>query len=191
MFVIMKKLVNIVICHILYHVKYDNIECLNQYERCLICPNHSNIFDPAFIFPKTDSLYIMAKSELFKNSIIAKVFRHYHVFPIQRQKSDIGGVIHVMKLFQKQNKIKLLMFPEGGILKKELRRNKIKNGAIHLAGMLEIPIIPVNITENPRLFHKVIVTIKQPIFPKKEVIANKEKQKELSNELLKSIYHHT
>ncbi|MBO5479307.1 MAG: 1-acyl-sn-glycerol-3-phosphate acyltransferase [Clostridia bacterium] len=188
MFIIMKKLVNIFICHILYHVKYENIEQLNQYERCLICPNHSNIFDPAFIFPKTDNLYIMAKSELFKNPILAKAFRHYHVFPIQREKSDVSGVRYVMNLFEKQEKIKLLMFPEGGILKKELRRTKIRNGAVHIAGSLNIPIIPVSITENPKLFHRVIVTVKKPIFPKEEVLNNKEKLQETSNELLKKIY---
>lgn len=188
MFVIMKKLVKIIFCHILYHVKYENIEYLNQYERCLICPNHSNIFDPTFIFPKTDHLYIMAKSELFKNPLVGRFFKHYHVFPIQREKNDVGGVRYVMNLFEGQNEIKLLMFPEGGILKKEFRRTKIKNGAVHIAGSLEIPIIPVTITENPKLFRKVVVTVKQPIFPKKEVVTNKEKLKEMSNELLKSIY---
>ena len=32
MFGIMKKLVNILICHVLYHVKYENIEQLNTLE---------------------------------------------------------------------------------------------------------------------------------------------------------------
>ncbi|MCI8482460.1 MAG: 1-acyl-sn-glycerol-3-phosphate acyltransferase [Clostridia bacterium] len=188
MFRIMKRLVNIVICHFLYHVEYKNIEQLNQYDRCLICPNHSSIFDPAFIFPKTDNLYIIAKSELFKNQILKKAFNHYQVFPIQREKNDVGGARNIIKLFKNQDKIKLLMFPEGGILTKEVRKKKIKNGAVHLAGGLEIPIIPVTITENPRLFHKVIVTVKQPIFPKKEVVNNKDKLKQTSEELLKVIY---
>lgn len=184
----MKKLVRIFVCHILYHVTYENIEQLNQYERCLICPNHSNIFDPAFIFPKTDNLYIMAKSELFQNPLLAKTFRHYHVFPIQREKNDVGGARYVMNLFEKQEKIKLLMFPEGGILKKELRRKKIKNGAVHIAETVGIPIIPVSITENPKLFHKVVVTVKEPIFPKEEALERKQKLQEISNELLKRIY---
>lgn len=188
MFKIMKRIVSVAICHILYHVKYENIEQLNQYERCLICPNHSNIFDPAFIFPKTNHLYIMAKSELFQNPILEKAFRHYHVFPIQREKSDIGGVRYVLNLFKEHDKIKLLMFPEGGILKREIRRKKIKNGAVHIAGTLNIPIIPVSITENPKLFHKVVITIKEPIFPKEEVLVNKEKLKETSDELLRRIY---
>lgn len=188
MFPIMKKVVNLITCHILYHVKYENIEQLNEYERCLICPNHSNIFDPTFIFPKTDNLYFMAKSEIFKNKLLAKAFRHYHVFPIKRGKHDVSGVKHFMNLFNEHEKIKLLMFPEGGILKGNLRRNKIKNGAVHLAATLQVPIIPVSITENPKLFHKVVVTIKKPIFPNKEVLENKEKLKETSNELLKTIY---
>lgn len=188
MFVVMKKIVNILICNILYHVKYENIEQLNKYERCLICPNHTNIFDPFYIFPKIDNLYIMAKSEIFKNSLASKIFKHYNVFPIQRGKSDIGGVRHVMKLFEENKEIKLLMFPEGGILKGNLRRNKIRNGAVHMAAVLNVPIIPVSITENPKLFHKVGVKVKEPIFPKEEVLQDKEILQQTSNELLKIIY---
>lgn len=184
----MKKLVSILTCHVLYHVKYENIEQLNKYERCLICPNHTNMFDPFYIFPKTDNLYIMAKSEIFENPLIEKILKHYNVFPIQREKSDVGGVKHVMNLFERNEEIKLLMFPEGGILKGNLRRKKIRNGAVHMAAILNIPIIPVSITENPKLFHKVVVTVKGPIFPKEEVLKDKRKLQETSNELLKTIY---
>lgn len=188
MFPVMKRLVNILMCHIFYHVKYENIEQLNKYERCLICPNHTSIFDPFFIFPKTDNIYIMAKSELFKNPILKKAFHRYNVFPIQREKNDVSGVKYVMDLFRSNEKIKLLMFPEGGILKKEVRRKKIKTGATHLASSLNVPIIPVSISENPKLFHKVIVTVKEPILLNEEVSQNKEKLQEVSNELLKTIY---
>lgn len=188
MFYVMKKIVSIIVCNILYHVKYENIEQLNQYKRCIICPNHSNIFDPVFIFSKTDDLYIMAKSELFKNKILAKVFKHYHAFPIIREKKDIGGVKYVLALFNKNENIKLLMFPEGGILKQDVRKKKIKNGAVRIAATLNLPIIPVSITENPKLFHKVIVKVKDPIFPNEDVLKNKEKLQEISNQLLNEIY---
>lgn len=187
MFPVMKRLVNICICHILYHVKYENTEELNKYERCMICPNHTSIFDPFFIFPKTDNIYIMAKSELFENPFLKHAFNRYNVFPIQREKRDVSGVKYVMDLFNKHEKIKLLMFPEGGILKKD-RRKKIKTGAIHLASSLKIPVIPVSISENPKLFHRVTVTIKEAILPNEEVLQNKEKLQEVSNELLKVIY---
>lgn len=188
MFKVMKKLVDIFICHILYHVTYENIEVLNKYERCLVCPNHSNIFDPFFIFPQIDHLYIMAKSEIFKNPILNKVFRHYQVFPIQREKSDVSGVRYVMELFENQKKIRLLMFPEGGILKGNMRRKKIRNGAVHMAASLNVPIVPVSITENPKLFHKVVVKVKKPILPKQEVLQDRQALEEMSKQLLKIIY---
>lgn len=188
MFKIMKKIVNILICNLMYHVKYENIEQLNIYERCLICPNHTSIFDPFYIFTKTDDLHIMAKSEIFKNLLFSKVLKYYNVFPIKRGKSDVGGVRHVINLFENNKKIKLLMFPEGGILKGSLRKNKIRNGAVHMAAVLNVPIIPVSITENPKIFHKVVVTVKEPIFPKEEVLQDKEKLQEISKQLLKIIY---
>lgn len=188
MFGIMKKLVNIVVCHLLYHVQYENIQEINKYDKCLICPNHSNIFDPAFIFPKVDHLYIMAKAELFRNKMLAKVFMHYHTFPIKREKSDIIGVKYVLDLFHQNEKIKLLMFPEGGILKPNERRRKIKNGAVHIAVNLNIPIIPISITESPKLFHKVKVIVKEPIYIEQEALTNKEKLQEESQKLLTTIY---
>ena len=39
-----------------------------------------------FIFPIVDNLSIMAKSEIFKNKLLAKLFRRYRVFPVNRER---------------------------------------------------------------------------------------------------------
>ena len=31
-------------CHIFFKVEYENLEILEKYEKCLICPNHSISF---------------------------------------------------------------------------------------------------------------------------------------------------
>ena len=67
-------------------------------------------------------------------------------------------------------KIKLLIFPEGRVIKNKQERGKIKSGAIHIAATVDIPIIPVYITARPKFFSKVIVKIGEPFFPKKEVL---------------------
>lgn len=188
MFTIMKKIVNGLVCHLLYHVKYENIEMLEQYERCIICPSHSNILDPCFLFTKTDPLYIMAKSEIFKNKVIAKILYHYHVFPIKREKNDVKGIKTVIELFEQNEKIKLLMFPEGGILKNNTIIRKVKNGAVYLAATLNVPIIPVYITSGPKLFSKVSVKIGEPMLIEKEVLDDKELMKCKSKQLIDTIY---
>ena len=69
---LIRNIILITSCHILFHVKYENLEILDKYNKCLICPNHSRIFDPAFLYPKVENMYSVAKSELFKNKLIAK-----------------------------------------------------------------------------------------------------------------------
>lgn len=188
MFPIMKKLINVLICHVMYHVHYEKIEKLNQYDRCIICPSHSNIFDPFFLFPKTNQLYIMAKSEIFRNKLISKIFTHYHVFPIKREKQDVKGVRKAIELFEKNKEIKLLMFPEGGILKDNEIIRKVKNGAVFIAATVEVPIIPVFITREPKLFGKVNIKIGEAICVDKEVLEDKEKLKSESKKLIDAIY---
>lgn len=60
-----KMAINVIICHLLFRVQYQNLTELENLNRCVICPNHTSIFDPFFIYPKTDNLHIMAKSEIF------------------------------------------------------------------------------------------------------------------------------
>lgn len=188
MFPIMKKVVNSIVCYGIYHVEYKNIEIINQYDKCLICPSHSNIFDPFFIFPKTEELYIIAKSEIFKNKRIAKIWNHYHVFPIKREKNDIKGIRSIIELLEQKEKIKLLIFPEGGILKDNDSRRNVKNGAVFMAATVDLPIIPIFITRAPKVFSKVEVKVGEPIQVKKEAIENKAVLEQESKKLIDSIY---
>ena len=86
---LIRNIILITSCRILFHVKYENLEILDKYNKCLICPNHSRIFDPAFLYPKVENMYSVAKSELFKNKLIAKFLTYHNAFPIERNKTDI------------------------------------------------------------------------------------------------------
>lgn len=186
---IMKSIVNGICCHFLYHVKYINLEMVKDYPKCLICPSHSNIFDPTFFYPKIDNLWIMAKKEIFKNKILAKIWKHYQVFPVDRKVKDVGSVLQSLSIFEENKAARLLLFPEGGIPKKEeTEGSRVKKGACFFAATLEIPIIPVYITRYPKLFSKVYVVFGQPLFVSKQVLKNKEKLKEESSRLVQTIF---
>ncbi len=151
MSVLYKMIKNIIItfvCHFLFHVRYENLSILNKYDKCLICPNHSRIFDPIFLYPKIDNMYSVAKSELFKNKVMANFLSYYNAIPIKREKLDFKGTKHILKLLKEHDKIRLLIFPEGGIFKDNYKYNKrnTKNGAVCISGITNIPIIPVHIT---------------------------------------------
>lgn len=188
MYYFTRKVVIGIVCHFLFRVKYENTEILNEFDKCLICPNHSRVFDPIFLFPKIENMYSMAKSDLFKNKIMANFLTYHNVFPIDRDRVDIAGVKKAIKLLKNNEKIKLLIFPEGRVLKDKKERGDIKDGAMYIASMMEVPIIPVYITARPNFFSKVIVKFGNPIMTNKQNLKDKEKMKNESKDLLTQIY---
>lgn len=188
MYYITRKVVLGIVCHLLFRIKYENTEVLEKFDKCLICPNHSRIFDPIFLFPKVDNMYSMAKSELFKNKILGDFLEYHNVFPIDRERADVSGVKKAIRLLKKNDKIKLLIFPEGRVLKDKKERGKIKDGAMYIASMVEVPIIPVYITARPKFFSRVTVKFGEPIFTSKKNLKDKEKVKSESRRLMTEIY---
>ena len=189
MYKIMKKLVKIVCCNIIYRVKYIGIEKIDNNKKYVICPNHSNILDPTFIFPIVDNLSIMAKSEIFKNKLVAKILKRYRVFPVNRKERDVKSTLHAIECLNLENNSKLLIFPEGGIIKdsKEIRK-KVKNGAVYISAESGVEILPIFITRRPHIFQKVYVIIGDSINISKEIRHDKEKIKEYSTKMINNIY---
>jgi possible 1-acylglycerol-3-phosphate O-acyltransferase len=189
MYKIMKKLVKIVCCNIIYRVKYIGIEKIDNNKKYVICPNHSNILDPTFIFPIVDNLSIMAKSEIFKNKLVAKILKRYRVFPVNRKERDVKSTLHAIECLNLENNSKLLIFPEGGIIKdsKEIRK-KVKNGAVYISAESGVEILPIFITRRPHIFQKVYVIIGNSINIPKEIKHDKEKIKEYSTKVINNIY---
>ena len=84
----MQIFINIFLCHFIYRVKFENLERVSQFDKCIVCPNHSHILDPVWLYAKVDHMHMMAKSELFKNKIMGAFLRFYGAFPIKRGKKD-------------------------------------------------------------------------------------------------------
>lgn len=148
MYKLVKNIIISFVCHFLFRVKYENLDILNKYDKCLICPNHSTVFDPIFLYPKINNMYSVAKSELFKNKLVSNFLSYCNAISIERDKKDIKGTKRILKLLRQQDKIRLLIFPEGGIFKENYKYNKrnTKSGAVYISAITSIPIIPVHIT---------------------------------------------
>ena len=189
MYKIMKTLVKGLCCHFIYRVKYIGLEKIDNSKKYIICPNHSNVLDPTFIFPLMDNLSIMAKSEIFKYKILAKLFTRYRVFPVNRKKRDVKSTLHAIECLNFEENSKLLMFPEGGILKKkEDLRNKVRNGAVYISAERGVPILPVFITRRPHLFQRVYVVFGDTIKIPEEIKDDKSKIREYSKKMINIVY---
>ncbi len=190
MYAITRKFIKILVCNILFRVKYENLDILEKYDKCIICPNHSRIFDPIFLYPKINNMYSVAKSDAFKNKFLAHFLKYHNVIPINRNYADVNGVKNIINVINKNDKIRLLIFPEGGIFKENYKENKrkVKNGAVYISAITNTPIIPINITPRPAFFSKVTVSFMDPFTVTKEVLNDKKILKEKSKKLIHIIY---
>lgn len=185
---IIRKIIIFVVCRILFRVEYQDEENLKKYDKCLICPNHSRIYDPVFIYPKIENIYGMAKSELFAHKLVANFLKYHNIFPVDREKSDTKSLRKALKLLKDNENIRFLIFPEGRVLKDKKERGVVKNGAVYIATMANVPIMPIYITARPKYFSKVVVKFGKPIFYDKLQLKDKSKIEEASKQLLKEIY---
>ena len=175
-------------CFIKYHVKFFNSKKVKEIDKCIICPNHSNKDEPTWIYADIPNLCIMAKAELFEKKIVAKALTYFNVFPIKRGEKDVKSLMHAINLFKNTSKRKLLIFPEGERIKKEMEKGDAKVGPIYIAIKAGVPIVPTYISKNVDKFSKVNVIYGEPIYYSSDLIKNKEKLKEASDELLNTIY---
>ncbi len=181
-------LLNFLFSHLLFRVKYVNLESINKLEKVVVCPNHSCIYDPFWVYFKVKNMWIMAKAELFKNKIMSALLKAYNVFPIKRGQKDASSLLHSINVIENNDNAKLLIFPEGTRIKKDKERGRAKVGPVYIASKAGVPIIPVYITKNPKLFSKVVVIFGEPMEIPKNVHENKEEMQKYSDILLDNIY---
>ncbi len=130
----------------------------------LLCANHSNLADPAYIMlglGRSVPLQFMAKAELFNNKLVSWYIKKLGAFPVRRGETDLAAIRQAMTVLQKGGR--LVLFPEG-------TRNATQ-GAKAGAGMLALrtgcPVLPVYLTPHKRPFRRAVLTIGKPFYPQK------------------------
>ena len=129
--------------------------------------NHKSDFDPVIAgvtCPR--QLTFMAKSELFKNKIFGALISKLGAFPVHRGKGDVGAMKAAFKILGDERA--MLIFPEGGRVKKEHER-RAKSGVALIAQRCAVPVVPVHIAGEYKWMHKINVYYGVPMyFPSKD-----------------------
>lgn len=147
------------IVRLLYPCRYHGRENIVE-GACIICANHSTYVDPlivAFGFSR-QMIHFMAKYELSTVPVLGFILKKCGVFFVKRGESDIGAVRAALRYLK--NGERIMMFPEGTRVSSD-DSVAAKSGAIHIAAKLGVPIIPVHIPRNKRLFHRMEIHIGQ------------------------------
>jgi 1-acyl-sn-glycerol-3-phosphate acyltransferase len=142
---------------IFYRVEIINMENVPSEGPALLCSNHNGELDMFFIGYKLKRwVHYIAKEELFKIPVIGKLIELMGAFPVKRGSGDIRAATTVLKLLKQGHIVGI--FPEGTRTRGRSNNNiKIKPGIAMFAIKSGVPIIPVAIIGNYRLFSKVRV----------------------------------
>lgn len=129
---------------------------------CIICFNHKSNMDAPIIgvfMPR--KLVFMAKEELFKIPFLGAAVKALGAFPIKRGAGDVSAIKTSLSIL-KQGKV-LAMYPEG-TRNKSGELGEAKAGVALIATKAQVPVIPVGVTGEYKLFHRVNVNIGSPIY---------------------------
>ncbi len=150
----------------------------------VVCANHSSWCDPilvAFAFTKKHVLYSMAKQELFKSPIFARVLSKCCAFPVNRGQVDLSAIRNALHCLRSGNK--LLIFPEGTRVGKD-EVVEAKTGAVRIAEKAESPIVPVYVPRKKSIFRRNLIVIGEPVFVPKSRDGEKHDYRALASKLM-------
>ena len=155
----------------------------------IFCCNHSSFSDPIWVIigANLDNLpRTMAKMELLKLPVLGWLYRKLGAFPVDRSTNDIAAIKTAMKTVRDGEK--LVIFPEGTRIRKG-KKSEPHSGAILIATRSNVPVLPVYLTKEKKLFHPIRLIFGTPYMPETEGRkATPQELEQLSAELLRNIY---
>ena len=147
--------------HVFYRVNISGTEHIPQEGAFILCSNHIHSWDPAVLaIAMKRQLRFMAKKELFRNRIFAKLFLAVGAFPVDREAADISSYRIAMQALK--SGMGLLVFSQGTRMQK-LNIKGAKGGVALFAVKSRAPIIPAGISGSYRAFSKLNVRFGPPI----------------------------
>ena len=129
----------------------------------IIAANHKSNLDPIFVASavnKKRKMTAIAKEELFKNKILAKILNKVEIIPINRQNPGLGTIKRILKYIK--NDYALVMFPEG-TRSKTNDFNNAKAGLSLFATKAKAEIVPCTIYSSYKLFKPAKIYFGEPI----------------------------
>lgn len=128
----------------------------------LISCNHFSAVDCGYIAKAYNKdVYFLAKKELFKKKLLAKIIKSFGAIPVDRENPDMKTMLSAIKILKADHK--LVIFPEG-------TRNttgtdelqEIKGGVTFFAVKSKKPIVPCMLLKKAGIFKKARLLIGKP-----------------------------
>ena len=155
----------------------------------IVCCNHSAFSDPIWVVFAAHPKRIfrtIAKKELFSHKILGFLITKVGAFPVDRSTSDINAVKTSMQILKSGDK--LLIFPEGTRIRKG-KTSAPHGGAVMIAARMGVPIVPVYLSTDKRIFRPLDVVFGEPYHPHpSDRRVSNEELDALSQDMMQRIY---
>jgi 1-acyl-sn-glycerol-3-phosphate acyltransferase len=149
---------------VFYKVSFYGLENVPDHGAFIICSNHISMLDMFLFGPMIPRrIYFMAKQELFKIPVLNAILKSLGAYPVNRGHGDLQAAKTTLKLLE-EGKI-VGIFPEGRRRNVSKKKQKPKSGAILFSIEAGVPIIPVGIFGNYKIFSKIRVFYGKPYYP--------------------------
>lgn len=131
---------------------------------CILCPNHSNFTDPILLvlaLRKKYWLNFMSKKENMTAPVLGWLCKRLGAFGVNREQQDLEAFRTTRRLLK--NGEKVVIFPEGTRTQLD-DVNAGHPGAVRFAARQNVPLVPIFISRNKRIFRRVRMVIGEPYY---------------------------
>jgi 1-acyl-sn-glycerol-3-phosphate acyltransferase len=155
----------------LFRIEVEGTENLPAEGTYIIASNHQAWYDPAFLLLALPNpvpmVYSMARRDtVFNRAWKRAIVRRAGIFAIAPQEGDIDrtGLASVYHVLSRGGRV--LIFPEGRYSRGR-RLRPLKKGVAHFALQAGVPIVPVAIDGDTRLWPgaRIRISIGEPVYP--------------------------
>lgn len=161
------------LCKVAFRVRVDGLEHVPPSGAYIVAPTHrSNLDTPFAAFITKRRIRFMAKQELFRNDVGAKLFLALGGVPVERGSPNARAALKATQAALEAGE-PVALFPEG-TRRRGREVSDLFDGTAYLAVKLGVPIVPIGIggseeilasgTKLPRL-RRVAVVVGSPITP--------------------------
>ncbi len=145
-----------VLSKIVYKSRCHGKENVPAEGKLIIACNHVAFSDPALIVANCPrNVHYMAKSELFENPALAKLFSLMNAFPVKRATSDRRALRYAKEILD--NGGALGIFPEGRRVRGGVRPTEGRSGIGYLARVTGADVLPCCIYKKEKTIRSVAV----------------------------------
>lgn len=169
---------------LLYPQKFYGLENIPE-GPAIFCAPHSNIADPiliSFALGRKTYAHHLAKAESKTTFVFGWLMKKAGSIFVRRGERDIDSFKQCMRVLKAGEK--LIVFPEGTRVHGDAVVEP-KSGVIHMAARLHVPIVPVYIPRDKKLFHKVPTVVGKPYYPE---MSDHRDYDRLAGELMERIW---